>query len=278
VEGSFTTGALSPGEVIGLFNFQSAVVSTPVEYVGVGPYAVREEGAAKTYYGCQRVFEPYWHRIVTAGLDAERVTSTTPDSIPSTRELISTTFISFRGREGGPRPSFEVLLPAGKYRVMIGMGGYWYSSGHRFSIEDVVVESEGNTLVEREAVVNVVDGKMEIVAEKPSCLNYLKIYVQQILALERHEEKDCFFRRVYPNPVNPECYIPVNVKGKMQNVKLKIYNILGQLVREIECSGINVQDSRVYWDGKDSRGLEVPSGVYFYEIGGGKVRRMVVLR
>jgi hypothetical protein len=83
----------------------------------------------------------------------------------------------------------------------------------------------------------------------------------------------------YPNPFNPECYIPVNVKWKMQNVKCKIYNILGQLVKEIECSRVQgLRDSKVYWDGKDSQGLEVPSGVYFYEIDEEKVRRMVVLR
>jgi hypothetical protein len=86
------------------------------------------------------------------------------------------------------------------------------------------------------------------------------------------------FTLVYPNPMNPECYIPVNAKCKMQNVKCRIYNILGQLVREIECSGVNVQDSRVYWDGKDSRGLEVPAGVYFYEVAGQGVRKMIALR
>jgi hypothetical protein len=83
----------------------------------------------------------------------------------------------------------------------------------------------------------------------------------------------------YPNPFNPECYIPVNAKGKGQNVKCKIYNILGQLVREIECSRVQeFKGSRVYWDGKDSRGLEVPAGVYFYEVAGEGVRRMIVLR
>jgi flagellar hook assembly protein FlgD len=53
---------------------------------------------------------------------------------------------------------------------------------------------------------------------------------------------------------------------------------LGQLVREIECSTVNVQSSRVYWDGKDSGGLEVPAGVYFYEVAGRGIRRMVVLK
>jgi hypothetical protein len=42
----------------------------------------------------------------------------------------------------------------------------------------------------------------------------------------------------YPNPFNPECYLPVKPKGKKQDVKCKIYNILGQLVREIECSRV----------------------------------------
>jgi hypothetical protein len=83
----------------------------------------------------------------------------------------------------------------------------------------------------------------------------------------------------YPNPFNPECYIPLNAKCKVQNVKCKIYNILGQLVREIECStGQEFKGSRVYWDGRDTRGLEVPSGVYFYKVAGESVRKMVVLR
>jgi hypothetical protein len=84
----------------------------------------------------------------------------------------------------------------------------------------------------------------------------------------------------YPNPFNPECWIPV---GRMEEEgrrgKVKIYNILGQLVRELEYSKVQeFKDSRVYWDGKDSQGLEVPSGVYFYEIDEEEVRRMVVLR
>jgi hypothetical protein len=83
----------------------------------------------------------------------------------------------------------------------------------------------------------------------------------------------------YPNPFNPECYIPLKAKGKMENVKCKIYNILGQLVREIECSRAQgFKSLRVYWNGRDSCGLEVPAGVYFYEIAGENVRRMVVLR
>jgi hypothetical protein len=80
----------------------------------------------------------------------------------------------------------------------------------------------------------------------------------------------------YPNPFNPECYLPV---GRMEREGgVKIYNILGQLVREIRCSGTQELKAGVYWDGRDEEGLEVPSGAYFYEIAGEGIRRMLMLR
>jgi hypothetical protein len=84
----------------------------------------------------------------------------------------------------------------------------------------------------------------------------------------------------YPNPFNPECYIPVGrIENEARRAKVKIYNILGQLVREIEISDLKSQISKsVYWDGRDSRGLEVPAGIYFYEVAGEVVKRMVVLK
>jgi hypothetical protein len=85
----------------------------------------------------------------------------------------------------------------------------------------------------------------------------------------------------YPNPFNPECYIPIKAEDEMESVRCKIYNILGQLVREIEIQKTTLrgQNSKViYWDGRDSKGLEVPSGVYFYEGAGEGVRRMILLK
>ncbi|MFH1612183.1 MAG: gliding motility-associated C-terminal domain-containing protein [bacterium] len=68
----------------------------------------------------------------------------------------------------------------------------------------------------------------------------------------------------YPNPFNPECYIPLeNSEFKIQNLKLRIYNILGQVIREIIANNAN---NSVYWDGRDNLGKELSSGMYFYEI------------
>jgi hypothetical protein len=107
------------------------------------------------------------------------------------------------------------------------------------------------------------------------------IYVlEKIVGVEKRQLSKKDVTLSYPNPFNPECYIPV---GRMEDeagrVKVKIYNILGQLVREIEISNLKSQISKsIYWDGKDSQGLEVPSGVYFYEVTGEDIRQMVVLK
>ncbi|MFH1612540.1 MAG: T9SS type A sorting domain-containing protein, partial [bacterium] len=69
----------------------------------------------------------------------------------------------------------------------------------------------------------------------------------------------------YPNPFNPECYIPIektNNKSLISNIKIKIYNILGQVVREVMTNNAN---NSIYWDGRDNLGKEVSSGMYFYE-------------
>jgi hypothetical protein len=111
---------------------------------------------------------------------------------------------------------------------------------------------------------------------------YKGLYSYPLSELKVSEEKVASLDSsalAYPNPFNPECYIPINAKNKKQNVKCKIYNILGQLVREIEITNLKSKISgSIYWDGKDTRGLAVPVGVYFYEVVGEGVRKMVVLR
>ncbi len=69
----------------------------------------------------------------------------------------------------------------------------------------------------------------------------------------------------YPNPFNPQTSIRYALPQDAQ-VKLVIYNVLGQkiktLVDEFQSAGHKV----VWWDGKDERGDQVASGVYFYRL------------
>lgn len=104
----------------------------------------------------------------------------------------------------------------------------------------------------------------------------------------------------YPNPVNPETFIPFRLEeslfrnGDTASVTLRVYNILRQVVAIPEALDqaagrrtrlINAAFTRpgrtiAYWDGKDAAGRRVPSGVYYYELVVNDVplvRKMIVL-
>jgi hypothetical protein len=87
----------------------------------------------------------------------------------------------------------------------------------------------------------------------------------------------------YPNPLNPETWIPYQLAAPA-NVVLRIYSTNGPLVRTLalghQSAGIYQDRSRaVYWDGKNELGEPVASGIYFYTLSAGKftaTRRMVI--
>jgi len=66
----------------------------------------------------------------------------------------------------------------------------------------------------------------------------------------------------YPNPFNPQTTIKFSLPQEVK-VNIKIYNIVGkeitQLINETRISG----EYEVTWDGRDSNGNQMPSGVYF---------------
>ncbi len=83
-----------------------------------------------------------------------------------------------------------------------------------------------------------------------------------------------------PNPFNPSTTIRFELKepGK---VKLDIYNIKGQLVKNLqnEVKGRGLHS--VVWNGKDSKGRNVSSGLYFYRIqakGFSKINKCLLLK
>ena len=79
----------------------------------------------------------------------------------------------------------------------------------------------------------------------------------------------------YPNPFNPETWIPYQL-AKPAKVRISIYAADGRLVRNLNLGhqpiGIYKSRSRaVYWDGRNERSEPVASGVYFYTLTGGGI-------
>ena len=73
----------------------------------------------------------------------------------------------------------------------------------------------------------------------------------------------------YPNPFNPVTTIRYAVGGKRGGpvpVTLKVYNVLGQLVRTLVDEEKAAGNYLVSWDGRDDSGQELASGVYLYRL------------
>lgn len=84
----------------------------------------------------------------------------------------------------------------------------------------------------------------------------------------------------YPNPFNPVTNIRFDVPfdGLMS---LRIYSILGQVVRTLADGFTEKGRHTVTWDGKNESGIVLPSGVYFYELraeGFVEIKKMVFLK
>ncbi len=69
----------------------------------------------------------------------------------------------------------------------------------------------------------------------------------------------------YPNPFNPTTTIQYTLKEECY-VNLKIYNISGQEVRTLVNEYQTAGYKATMWDGRNSLGQQVPSGIYLYKI------------
>lgn len=78
---------------------------------------------------------------------------------------------------------------------------------------------------------------------------------------------------VYPNPFNPDVWIPYKL-NRGADVSIEIYNALGQLVRKFDLGYkfpgryLDVEKA-AHWDGCNSYGEQVSSGIYFYRLQAG---------
>ena len=105
----------------------------------------------------------------------------------------------------------------------------------------------------------------------------------------------------YPNPFNPETKIPfvlyedLFVDGRPAVVSVRIFNVLQQFITAPTAlnhpngEGVPVIELayplpgryETYWDGRDSQGRQVASGVYFVQLtvnGRSQVQRMYVTK
>jgi hypothetical protein len=84
----------------------------------------------------------------------------------------------------------------------------------------------------------------------------------------------------YPNPFNPETNIEFTFL-KSGQIKIEIFNILGQKVKTLMDEHLKAGHYVMDWDGRDDSGKEVSSGVYLYRMQtseSSQTKKMVLLR
>lgn len=131
------------------------------------------------------------------------------------------------------------------------------NSGGRVHIEDIILASDDGR-----AVTTVIS--------------------QRVVAIERVIPEEYTLFQNYPNPFNSGTAIQFAIpSGLGSHAFLKIYNTLGHVVRTLLDEKKGPGHYTVRWDGKDSFGKEVASGVYFYRLKAGEyvsTKRMLVIK
>lgn len=84
----------------------------------------------------------------------------------------------------------------------------------------------------------------------------------------------------YPNPFNPSTTITYQIPNT-SNVILRIYDINGQLVKELLNETQAEGEYHVTWNGKNEKNMIVGSGVYIYTVSADKQivsKQMILLK
>ncbi len=109
------------------------------------------------------------------------------------------------------------------------------------------------------------------------------VVLEQLLVALTPKETELLHN--YPNPFNPETWIPYRL-AEDAFVTLTIYDLSGQVVRNLDvghriASAYENQSKAIYWNGRNNVGERVASGVYFYALTAGDfsaTRKMLILK
>jgi flagellar hook assembly protein FlgD len=90
--------------------------------------------------------------------------------------------------------------------------------------------------------------------------------------------KEMGLRQNYPNPFNPTTTIEISL-NKDTDISLMIYNIRGEVVKQLASGSYSSGRYLVEWDGRNENGIQVASGIYIYRLQAGAFvvnRKMII--
>ena len=112
-----------------------------------------------------------------------------------------------------------------------------------------------------------------------------RAFTELILTAEDLKPRQTALLANYPNPFNPETWIPYQLASDAY-AAIRIYSQAGELVRSLDLgfqrAGYYVGRARAaYWNGRNDSGEQLASGVYFYQLIASEstaTRKMVIVK
>ena len=204
----------------------------------------------------------------------------TVDQLPENLGTTYITFIPMTDSTGGLRVYYEGDIGAGWNASLIAFRGNALPFEDSIIVLDSITQS-GTGVVQswtRFSEISMVIARGDTISTSNFKYRYSGQYDKTLTGVEDQPNLlPCNFAlfQNYPNPFNPSTAIPYTVYGSQFVVHspvrtiLKIYNILGELVRSLVDEEKMPGTYQVIWDGKDDHGEKVCSGVYFYSLKAG---------
>ena len=127
--------------------------------------------------------------------------------------------------------------------------------------------------------------ELEAVREKSDSVKMTVQFLRAWLANANHDVRETRLLPNYPNPFNPETWIPYQL-SKAADVSVTIYDVGGRLVRTVSVGFKPIgyyltRERAAYWDGRNETGEPVSSGVYFLQFVAGDfatTQRVVIVK
>jgi hypothetical protein len=123
--------------------------------------------------------------------------------------------------------------------------------------------------------------KLQVVDVDGAQKNFGPILAEEVSSTRQINFQQAFeLYQNYPNPFNPETNIRFDVSQEGR-VLLEIYDVQGQMVKQLVNGFCTAGQHQVEWDATDSFGNAVPAGLYFYRVSSEefvKTKRMILMK
>jgi hypothetical protein len=97
-----------------------------------------------------------------------------------------------------------------------------------------------------------------------------------------NETQDFIRMKIFPSPFHIPSNSPLVIDKLKEASSLKVMTITGSIIRNIKDQDMGIHGNQITWDGKDSQGRWVNSGVYllavYDQIGDSNIGKITVIR